>query len=52
METKKLKTKQFLLKLTHEEHKLLMQKAMELDISASDYIRITSINLLKNNINK
>lgn len=44
---KKLKTKQFLLRLTDEEHQLLKKKAKELDISAATYLRINCLNLLK-----
>lgn len=47
-----LKTKQFLIKLTNQEHELLKQKSKQLNISISDYLRISSINLLKNDYEK
>ena len=49
---KENKSKQFLLKLTPLEHQLLMQKSKELNISASDILRIHTINLLKNDKNE
>jgi len=47
-----LKSKQFLIKLTDQEHELLKQKSKQLNISISDYLRISSINLLKNDYEK
>ena len=47
-----LKSKQFLIKLTNQEHELLKQKSKQLNISISDYLRISSINLLKNDYEK
>lgn len=47
-----LKTKQFLIKLTDQEHELLKRKSKQLNISISDYLRISSINLLKNDYEK
>lgn len=47
-----LKSKQFLIKLTDQEHELLKRKSKQLNISISDYLRISSINLLKNDYEK
>jgi len=47
-----LKTKKFLINLTVQEHELLKQKSKQLNISISDYLRISSINLLKNDYEK
>ena len=49
---KALKSKQFLIKLTDQEHELLKRKSKQLNISISDYLRLSSINLLKNDYEK
>ena len=50
-------TKKFQIKLTNQEHELLKKKSGQLGITISNYLRLTSINLLKqdnenNNINR
>ena len=49
---KALKNKKFQIKLTNQEHELLKRKSKQLNISISDYLRISSINLLKNDYEK
>jgi len=49
---KALKDKKFQIKLTNQEHELLKKKSSELGITISNYLRITSINLLKTESNE
>jgi len=49
---KELKTKKFQIKLTNHEHELLKKKSNDLGITISNYLRITSINLLKTETNE
>lgn len=44
---KELKTRKYQIKLTSHEHELLKKKSSELGITISNYLRMTSINLLK-----
>ncbi len=45
-------TKKFQIKLTDQEHELLKKKSNQLGITISNYLRLTSISLLKNDYEK
>ena len=47
---KDIYTKKFQIKLTDQEHELLKKKSSQLGITISNYLRLTSISLLKNDI--